>query len=325
MSGAIQSLLDALEELRKPLTPHGKDAKKKEPKAKETTEPPKKTPTQIVISVVSTIIVAVAGAITLTGFVSLVGGAVFWTRFEAVGIPYDQAVAVVDPKQSIVIGASTILVFLITAIFAVLFLYALDSSGWVSQATLLGLGLLVVAGAVYVVSVQELGVKDWCGLVIGAILLAGICLAVADQTERRFIPFGAAVFVAVLVWGGVLGFLNAQALKQVQAAAVFGGKDVRAARGFYVTATDDKIYLARPFPKRVAHQGDSHFDDKGLFEIERTDATRLAIGPLEDEDVARPESKVLLHKLKAQSAKQGRLDAKARAAQSKAKNAASGK
>jgi hypothetical protein len=263
--------------------------------------------------VASTIIVGVAGALTLAGFVSLLGGAVFWIRFEAVGIPFDQSVAVVDPKQLVVIGASVILVFLITATLAVLTLFALDSSGSVSKATIWGLSGLVVAGVVYVVAVPEFGDKERILLFLAAVALAGICLAVADQTGFKFVPFGAAVFVAVIVWGGVLGFLNARALKQAQAAAVFGGKDVRAARGFYITDTDDTIYLARPFPKRVDPKN-SGFDDKGMFEIDRKEGTRLAIGPLQDQDVALKESKVLLHKLKAQSAKQGRLDAKAHAA-----------
>jgi hypothetical protein len=76
--------------------------------------------TEVIAGVATTVISAVAGAITLTGFVTFVGGAVFWTRFEAVGIPYDHAVAVVEPKQLVVVGASLLAVFLMTAILAVL-------------------------------------------------------------------------------------------------------------------------------------------------------------------------------------------------------------
>jgi hypothetical protein len=80
------------------------------------------------------------------------------------------------------------------------------------------------------------------------------------------------------------------------------GKDVRGVRGFYVTDTDETIALARPLPERLANPNSREsFDDKGLFEMDRKEGIRFAIGP----------SRM---RLKAQSAKQGRLDAKARTA-----------
>jgi hypothetical protein len=87
---------------------------------------------------------AVAGAISLLGFVALIGGAIQWVRFWAAGLPADQAVRAVPEQELVTIGAVSLVGFSIIGLLAALGLYLLDKRGNATLGTLRGLFALAV-------------------------------------------------------------------------------------------------------------------------------------------------------------------------------------
>jgi hypothetical protein len=88
---------------------------------------------------------AVAGAISLIGFVALIGGAIQWVRFWAAGLPADQAVRAMPEPELVTIGAVSLVSFSIVGVLAVLLLYLLDHRGNATLRTLTGLFGLALA------------------------------------------------------------------------------------------------------------------------------------------------------------------------------------
>src|SRR4051794_32485617 len=86
---------------------------------------------------------ALLGAIGFLGFVAAVGGAIEWVRFNAAGLPADQAGRGMPQQELVSIGAAAIIVFALAGAVAVLLVYALDRRGEVSVATGRGLGFLI--------------------------------------------------------------------------------------------------------------------------------------------------------------------------------------
>jgi hypothetical protein len=69
---------------------------------------------------------AVLSTLGLTGFVSVLGAAVVWSRFNAVGLPAEQAVADQPTGSLIVTGAASLAIYLFLGLLAVLVVYLLQ-------------------------------------------------------------------------------------------------------------------------------------------------------------------------------------------------------
>jgi hypothetical protein len=128
--------------------------------------------------------------------------------------------------------------------------------------------------------------EDWVGVMAAlAGALAVALLTVAKATGTHFRWYGVAVFLAVLVFGGVMSTLRTASATKLQPAAVLlkseaGGGGIF---GLYVTETSDRIYLAdvdncvrkdlvlAPVDQPVGKAG-------RLIEVPRASVRSLAIG-----------------------------------------------
>jgi hypothetical protein len=115
---------------------------------------------------------AIAGAIGVVGFVTLVGGAIQWVRFWSAGLPADQAVRVMPEAELVTMGAASLILFTVAGLLAVLLLYVLDSDGNASLRTLGGLFVLAVLELLVALLVVDLPTWEWLAFAAG-FLLAG--------------------------------------------------------------------------------------------------------------------------------------------------------
>jgi hypothetical protein len=68
----------------------------------------------------------VVGAIGLTGFVSILGGALIWVRFSTAALPADQAVGELPTSSLLVTGAVSLVLYLVLGLAAVALVYLLQ-------------------------------------------------------------------------------------------------------------------------------------------------------------------------------------------------------
>jgi hypothetical protein len=105
----------------------------------------------------------------------------------------------------------------------------------------LPVGLAVLAGVLYGI----LGV--WWIVVVVAVgaALGGLVLLVAHRTRRKFRWYGAAVFVAVVVFGAVMHGVRTLESPRLQPMAVLFTEDAGGGgqSGLFVAQTDDHVYL----------------------------------------------------------------------------------
>jgi hypothetical protein len=184
-----------------------------------------------------------------------------------IGIPTQTALSVTPRRDLVVLGATSLSLYVGLAILVVALLYATDPTGLVTGFTFLTLFLL---GAVAVVYVLFAAYGWWSrALLIGAIVvLVAACARVGPMTGQRFLPFGVAVFFAVLLFGAATTYRFEADHTKVQPAAIVPAKGPGLI-GFFVAATDDKIYLAR------TEQGER---PSGLYEFNRDGKTLLSVG-----------------------------------------------
>jgi hypothetical protein len=69
---------------------------------------------------------AIAGAVTFTGWVGVLGAAVVWMRFSTAGIPADQAVHDLPLGEMLVTGAVSLILYLVLGLVGVLVVYLLQ-------------------------------------------------------------------------------------------------------------------------------------------------------------------------------------------------------
>lgn len=68
----------------------------------------------------------IVGAIGLTGFVSILGGALIWVRFSTAALPADQAVGELPTSSLLVTGAVSLVLYLVLGLAAVALVYLLQ-------------------------------------------------------------------------------------------------------------------------------------------------------------------------------------------------------
>jgi hypothetical protein len=233
-----------------------------------------------------------ATGITATGFIAVVGAAVFWVRFNEVGLPATQAVGLLSRSEQLVQGAQVTIVYVAIALVAVLLVFFVDSEGRVVKATLLLLAALTALGIFYVLRTQ-LGCVTKLGLSVGAVFLLAGVVRVGLMTGERFWPLALGVFVATLIFSAATGLLIVDQQSYVQAVAVLRSDTDAGLTGIYVTSTSDTIYLGRLSPIDADKENG---DRRAMFDAPRSGAV-YAVGPLESVENAEARSRVMLEQL----------------------------
>jgi hypothetical protein len=230
-----------------------------------------------------------AAGIAATGFITVVGAAVFWTRFHELGLPVTQALSAMPRSELLVQGAQETIVFLAIALVAVLLVYFADEEGRVTGVTQFVL-LLLGVGAVGYLFTTDLAV--WVGIALAAlaILLLLGCVQIGRSTQTLFWPLALAVFTAALVYSSAVGLLVVKHQRYAQAVAVLRGANDSGMTGIYITATEKTIYLGSPIATKDA-------DRRAMLDVKRGDEVTYAVGPLESVDDADVRAKGLLEKL----------------------------
>ncbi len=226
-------------------------------------------------SIVVKVLGAIATGIGVTGAVVVVGAAIFWARFDAIGIPPTQAVSAIPRTELLVQGGQEMIIFVLAGLGAALFIALADSKAIITRGTMIVLGLLVAGAGGYAVS-TELSWGWVLGLIGLASVLAGLAVLIGFNTKQRLVPLLVSVFVASFVFSATCAFLVVEKQRFAQAIAIQFGPEAEVKdgiTGIYVTATEKTIFFARS----DADGG----SDGGLYEVPRADATTYAVGPLE--------------------------------------------
>lgn len=242
---------------------------------------------------------AAATGITATGFIVVVGAALFWIRFNEVGMPATQAVGVIPRNELLAQGAQETIIYLAVALVAVLLVYFVDPMGRIVRATRLLLYLLSVLGLAYLLFT---GLCFGYGLLLGLLdiaLLVG-CIVVGLRTAD-FWPLALAVFVSTLVFSAATGILVVKQQKHVQAIAILRGEGDAGLTGIYIAATEKTIYFAQPTPIGTGKDRNAR---KAMFEIPREGAV-YAVGPLDSVADARSRARRMLEQLIANHEREG--------------------
>jgi hypothetical protein len=254
------------------------------------------------LGIVLKVLGAVATGIGVVGAVTVVGAAIFWVRFDAIGLPATQAVSVIPKEELLVQGAQEVAIFVGVGLAAALLISLADPRGIVTRGTAVVLGLFVLIATVYV-GAKSLPLALSLGLVAGAIVLALLCIAIAFNTGQRLVPLLVSVFLAALIFSSSCALLVVNDQKYAQAVAIrFGAEEGvgKGLTGIYVTVTDDTIYFAQT---GVDPELPGSVDTTGLYEVHRADTTTYAVGPLEPvnrngrADPVEERAKVLLARL----------------------------
>lgn len=218
---------------------------------------------------------AIAAGIGVTGAVVVVGAAIFWARFEAMGVPPIQAVTALPRTELLVQGGQEMVIFVLIALAATLLIALADPKGIITRGTLFVLGGLLVGAIAYTLWTT---LPWWCVLllIVLASVLALASIGVGFATKQKLLPLLVGVFIATFFFSASCAFLIVQTQHYAQAIAIqFGPKAEgdKGLTGIYVTVTDKTIFFARP------DQDDE--GATGLYEVPRAEATTYAVGPLE--------------------------------------------
>jgi hypothetical protein len=240
--------------------------------------------TGIVVNVLG----AVATGVGVTGAVAVVGAAIFWARFDAIGVPPVQAVTAIPRTELLVQGAQEMIIFVLIGLGAALLIALADPKGDITYGTIFVIGLLILGAGAFAIFMTTLSVGWVLGLIGLALLLALATIGIGFTTGQRPVPLLVSVFVASFVFSASSAFLIVENQRFAQAIAIHFGPNKEGKYGkeegivgIYVTATEKTLFYAR------ADLNDA--DDVGLYEIPRTDTTTYAIGPPEQiEDDGNP-------------------------------------
>jgi hypothetical protein len=234
-----------------------------------------------------------ATGITATGFIAVVGAALFWIRFNEVGLPATQAVGLLARSELLVQGAQVTIIDVAIALVAVLLVFFVDPEGRVVRVSLLLLGFLALLGILYVLQADLTGFVQLVLCVVAVLLLAGV-IVVGLRTDGKFWPLALGVFVATMIYSAATGLLIVDQQSYVQAVAVLRSGTDAGLTGIYVTANNEKLYLGRL--SSIAADKASGTDRRAMFDVSRSGAT-YAVGPLESVGHAEARAQVMLEQL----------------------------
>ncbi len=245
---------------------------------------------------------AVAAGVGVTGAVVVVGAAIFWARFDAIGIPPIQAVTAIPRTELLVQGAQEMTIFVLIGLGAALFIALADPKGDITYGTILVLVGLVLGAAAFAIFMTTLNAVLVLSLIVLALLLSLATIGIGFNTGQHLVPLLVSVFIASFIFSAASAVLIVEMQKYAQAIAIHFGPNKKGEHGkgkgiigIYVTATEKTLFYART---------DLNGAHAGLYEVPRADTTTYAVGPLgpiQDDGVPLVEQtgKALLASLKA--------------------------
>jgi hypothetical protein len=259
---------------------------------------------------------ALASGIGLVGFVTFVGGAIEWARFDGVGLPAEEALSVVPTANLLVIGARTVVFAAGLALFAVGLLYLfrkllgprderfgergkelVEAHGDTVRGLIMGGAVFVAEVVAFVVVLGEASFKQCLLFAALGGFLALVTLAIATETNR-FLYLAATVFVALSVFLGGTRFADALNASEVRAAAVVR-QNKKATVGFFIAESASRVYLGR-IPLKTRDGAPTNEIDEGsqrIIAIDRAQVTDLAIGPPKEPRAALAQARSLADEL----------------------------
>jgi hypothetical protein len=212
----------------------------------------------------------------LVVFVTFVGGAMLWGRFDALGLPADRAVAALPRGALVTVGAHALAAPIAAGLAVALLLSIarpLDENGQPRRRVGVILAALI-AGEVYVLlRVIDLEIFPRAVLVVGVSVVAAFAVWHVARRTVGYRPIGWTVFAAFAVVGGALAYARTTGAPKMEPAAVLlkGGEGFS---GFYVAESSGRLYLA---PLTSGGQAGLGEDVSGLYEIPRDEVSRLVV------------------------------------------------
>lgn len=232
-------------------------------------------------STLSAALQVVGATAGLGALATVIGGAMLWTRFDALDLPAAQAVAMLPERLLLVIGLHAVVVPLLVGLAVLIFLLLINPLDGNSQPRpRFGrvLAVIAVLGGIVVVCL----VKDYDARLILAVLVMVVFgafviwrSAKAQRTRGQHIAL--VVFAVFAFTGGVLAVVRTAGRPQMEPAAVLLNDGERGVAGFYIGQTDDRVYLAT-----LPGSGDASdpFADAPIdrvVELPREEVLRIAI------------------------------------------------
>jgi hypothetical protein len=129
---------------------------------------------------------------SLLGFVAFAGAVIVWTRFDAIGVPPDQAVKAVPRNELVATGSSLLLLFGFFGVLALLGSYLVDRGGRATPGMSRALLLLVaLEGLIAIVLTDDVTMLAKVGVGLGFFAL--IALAVILTFDTQFATYADAL------------------------------------------------------------------------------------------------------------------------------------
>ena len=212
---------------------------------------------------IAPILGAIATGIGVLGFVTFVGGAIDWARFQATGLPQEQALAVVPTQDLVVVGARILVPAVLAGLLACV-LYAIgqalagtpeqrisntrlltyaETHAATTRAVFLLTWFSVFAAGAFLVTLETFGTLQFLVFVPLGLILAGLTYAVAKATAR-FAYLALTLFLALSIFMGGIAYARALDTPELRAAAVVR-ENQKAIVGFFIAENGGRVYLAR--------------------------------------------------------------------------------
>ncbi len=268
----------------------------------------------------------VIGGLGTAGAMVVIGSAVLWIRFKEVGIPPVQAVSAQPRQEALVQGAQTTLFFVFVALAVVAALYILDfpkeedpsndsdeeqqggnrkekkesdevidpgAPRAIQPRTKRGILLVPIIGIAWLIFSTSLGPFAVLILSFLALALTGACLWIGHRADKNFWALAAAVFASIIVFAGASTYAITQEQKFAQAVAILRGTDDLGLTGYFVAATDTRIYFANA----IGVEGTTAPARKPLQSVKVGDDVTYSVGPLESQEDATKRAESMVRKL----------------------------
>ncbi len=247
------------------------------------------------------VVLEFAGAAAgLAVFIAFVGGVLLWARFNALGLPADEAVAVLPRQILVTVGAGAIapaILFGAFAAFAIGLLAPLDSSGQPRYHLAWILRILVLAEILILLGPSDLDVVPYVVVGSAVALIGALAVWGAATRLEGYRVVGWTLFAAIAIAGAVNSYIRTEGTPKMEPAAALleGGEGVA---GFYVGQTSDRVYLA---PLTSGPREALGVEVSALLELRREKVTRLAVrdlATLRSDGAGRDEAVKLLTELR---------------------------
>lgn len=209
------------------------------------------------------VLAAVGTGIGVLGFVTFVGGAIDWARFQATGLPQEQALAVVPTQDLVVIGARTLVPAALWGLLAcALYVLALTLLGtreqriWNPKLVLLAENHAATTRAIFL-ALMVLAFEAWffldalgslsplraMVLALFGVLLSLLTFSIARGTARS-LYLASTIFIALALFLGGASYIRALSTPELRGAAIVR-ENRKAIIGFFIAENGSRVYLAR--------------------------------------------------------------------------------